>query len=384
MATHNERRARLLQAIQAEEAELMGVEQQPPQAADDQDGRGGGWWDHLLAHFFGGDEDALFADLRIGRRVFWAVVSAVDDIPLAHRGRRAFVSSHKERVLFLHVYLAFGVDVLAMLLTPRVKTKCEIHRIAKGVCEMYVGRLRGLFVVGRNEWRSDTNNVGYVIDCTVVQVKRPGVSFEEAKLWFSGKHHIYCVKKEVVVNSRTGTAAFVSTGRPGSVHDVTVMRSDSEAINRLVGRSTLLGDKGYRGGESSVPMLFVVEDETRRELRVQRTLVECFFGRLKNKYKAFGRKWFLGVDMFDGFFDCACALTNADILFNPLSAADQQHSQTILNLWQAEEADRRESRRVRNEAYRRRVDAERSALADELWLDQRQAFRSFLRRVDSN
>ena len=52
-------------------------------------------------------------------------------------------------------------------------------------------------------------------------------------------------------------------------------------------------------------MLFVVEDETRRELRVQRTFVECFFGRLKNKCKAFGRKWFLGVDTFDGFFDCA-------------------------------------------------------------------------------
>ena len=65
---------------------------------------------------------------------------------------------------------------------------------------------------------------------------------------------------------------------------------DSEAINRLVGRSTLLGDKGYRGGESSVPTLLVVEDETPRDLRVQRTLVECFFGRLKNKYKAFGRK----------------------------------------------------------------------------------------------
>ena len=88
--------------------------------------------------------------------------------------------------------------------------------------------------------------------------------------------------------------------------------------------------------------------------------------------------------MFDGFFDCACALTNADILVNQLSADDQQHTQTSLNLWQAEEADRRESRRVRNEAYRRRVDAERSALADELWLDERQAFRSFLRRVDSN
>ena len=165
---------------------------------------------------------------------------------------------------------------------------------------------------------------------------------------------------------------------------MTVMRGDSEAINRLVGRSTLLGDKGYRGGESSVPMLLVVEDETPRDLRVQRTLVECFFGRLKNKYKAFGRKWFLGVETFDGFFDCACSLTNADITVNPLSIDDRQRNQTILNLWQAEEADRQESRRVRNEAYRRRVEAERSALAEELWFDERQALRSFLRQVDNN
>ena len=102
----------------------------------------------------------MFTDLRMNKRVFRLVVSAIDDIHLARRGRRAFVFTHEERVLFLHVYLAFGVDVLAMLLTPRVKTKCEIHRIAKGVCEMYVERLRGILVVGRNEWRNDTNNVG--------------------------------------------------------------------------------------------------------------------------------------------------------------------------------------------------------------------------------
>ena len=144
MATPDERRARLLHAIEAGEAVARGTDEQ--QRGDFAEvGPGGGWWDHLLAHFFGGDEDTLFADLRIGRRVFWAVVSAVDDIALAGRGRRAFVSSHKERVLFLHVYLAFGIDVLAMLLTPRVKTKCEIHRIAKGVCEMCGERLRGLF-----------------------------------------------------------------------------------------------------------------------------------------------------------------------------------------------------------------------------------------------
>ena len=126
----------------------------------------------------------MFTDLRMNKRVFRLLVSAVDDIALARRGRRAFVFSHEERVLFLHVYLAFGVDVMTMLLTPRIRTVCEIHRIAKGVCEMYAERLNGLFVVGRNEWRRDANNVGFVIDCTVVQVKRPGIGFEEAKLWF--------------------------------------------------------------------------------------------------------------------------------------------------------------------------------------------------------
>ena len=239
-------------------------------------------------------------------------------------------------------------------------------------------------VFGAGEWLNDANNVGFVIDCTVVQIKRPGVGFEEAKLWFSGKHHIYCVKKEVVVNSRTGTAAFVSTGRPGSVHDVTVMRTDSAAINRLVGRATLLGDKGYRGGESSVPHLFVVEDDTRRELRVQRSLVESFFGRLKKKYKAFGRKWVLGVDTFDAFFDCACAMTNVDVLVNPLSADDRQHNQEILNLWQAQEAERQESRRERNDAYRQRVESERISLADMLWRGERRSLRAFPRSANEN
>ena len=108
------------------------------------------------------------------------VVSAVDDIALARRGRRGFVFSHQERILFLHVYLAFGVEVLAMLVTPRIRTTCEIHRVAKSACEMYRERLKGLFVVGRNEWRSDTNNVGFVIDCTVVQIRRPEVGFDKA------------------------------------------------------------------------------------------------------------------------------------------------------------------------------------------------------------
>ena len=71
-------------------------------------------------------------------------------------------------------------------------------------------------------------------------------------------------------------------------------------------------------------------------------------------------------------------MTNADILVNPLTADDQRHNQNNLNSWQAEEAERRESRRVRNEAYRRRVEAERSALGDELFPDDGESSGSFL------
>ena len=137
-----------------------GTDDQQPRRDDAEMGPIGGRGDHLLNNFFGGDEDAMFTDLRMNKRVFRLVVSAVDDIGLSRRGRRAFVFSHEERVLFLHVYLAFGVDVMTILLTPRIRTVCEIHRIAKGVPEMYVERLKGLFVVGRNEWRRDKTTSG--------------------------------------------------------------------------------------------------------------------------------------------------------------------------------------------------------------------------------
>ena len=90
MAAHNERHERLLRAIEAGDEEEV-THQRRQHAVHDEDGMGGGWWDHLLVHFFCGDVDVLFNDLRINRRVFWTLVSAVDDIALARRGRRGFV-----------------------------------------------------------------------------------------------------------------------------------------------------------------------------------------------------------------------------------------------------------------------------------------------------
>ena len=178
-------------------------------------------------------------------------------------------------------------------------------------------------------------------------------------------------KKEVVVNAVTGTAALVSPGRPGSVHDLTVMRGNAEVINRLVGDAIILGDKGYRGGRSSVPSLFVVEDGDIHGFRDTRVLVECFFGRLKKKYGVFGTKWTLSADVFDIYFDCACAMTNVDILFHPLEARDEVFNRGVIAQWQVREARRREERAEANRVYRRRMGLERLAQAEAVSRDIR-------------
>ena len=317
------------------------------------------WWTHLLTHFFQRNDSVLFADLRIDRRVFDVLLDAVCDLPLQTRGRRSFVHSHREQLLFLHVYLAFGTSVAALLVSPRIRTVCEVHRLARRIAFLYHRRLKELFIINRREERVDERGVGHVIDCTVVQIKHPHVSFNEAKIWFSGKHYIYCVKKEVIVNAATGTAALVSAGRPGSVHDLTIMRGNADAINRLVGESVILGDKGYRGGRPSVPNLYVVEDADNDAVRTKRVVVECFFGRLKKKYSVFGAKWTLAVDLFDAFFDCACAMTNVDILFNPLSGEDKAYNDEVIARWQAREAMRRQRRDAINDEYRSRTTVER-------------------------
>ena len=72
------------------------------------------WWDHLITHFFQRDETSLFVDLRIDRGVFNVLLNAIEDLPLQTRGRRSFIHSHREQLLFLHVYMAFGTNVLSL------------------------------------------------------------------------------------------------------------------------------------------------------------------------------------------------------------------------------------------------------------------------------
>ena len=194
----------------------------------------------------------------------------------------------------------------------------------------------------------------FVIDCTVVQTKRPCLPFEEAKVWFSSKHSIYCLKKEVVVNAVTGTASFVESAYPGSIHDISILRKGASKLVRVLQGSTLLADKGYRGGEADVGTLLVVTEHSPSSLRNGRVVVECYFGRLKSKYATLSRKWALDDQSFDTFFDLACCLTNADIMYNPLNNDERELHVNIIAHWRLLEEERLRRRALINARYRQR------------------------------
>ena len=201
-----------------------------------------------------------------------------------------------------------------------------------------------------NETVEEAPDAAMIVDCTVCQIKRPKRPFEEAKVFFSGKHFIYALKKEVCVNVRSGTAALVSKAYPGSVHDITILRDHAQTINNVLGGRAILADLGYCGAQRDVPTIVICDGED-EQLRSKRVLVECFFGRLKMLWSVFSSKWTLGEEFFDTFFDIGCALTNLDVLHRPLRLNDQVFNEGVLNMILQELKIKADRQREANERY---------------------------------
>jgi hypothetical protein len=85
------------------------------------------------------------------------------------------------------------------------------------------GQLAERFITtpSRDCWtaRETFSDYGLIVDATVHKRGRPAGEFAEVKLFFSGKHHIYCLKSQVATNQE-GIAIHVVARVPGSVHDV--------------------------------------------------------------------------------------------------------------------------------------------------------------------
>ena len=66
------------------------------------------FFNRVLTTFFVGNEEQMFLGLQIDRAVFHAALNCVNSVPLRRRGRPGFVDSHRDKLLFLMVFLSTG------------------------------------------------------------------------------------------------------------------------------------------------------------------------------------------------------------------------------------------------------------------------------------
>ena len=178
------------------------------------------WWEHVVSFY--GDEDALFDQVRISKPVFLDCLALVRDVAWERRGRQGAIRSNRERLFFLMTFLSRGISVVEVLVARFIRTRDHTIRLLKNIAVRFLPVLKAGLVRFFDERVPDVPGCSMIIDCTVCQIKKPALHFDDAFAHFSGKHGLYCLKKEVCLNIRSGTAAIVSKSFPGSVTDIQV------------------------------------------------------------------------------------------------------------------------------------------------------------------
>ena len=192
-----------------------------------------------------------------------------------------------------------------------------------------------------------------IIDCTVIQRKRPELSHKEALPWFSGKHYMYCLKKQVIVDIVSGKACFISKGHPGSHHDMKILKETVDEVKEMIDNSKILADKGYKGATDIIPNIVIPTDSTTdSELRRRRVRVERYFGRLKGKFDVLANKFPLGDEWFDLVFDTCASILNVELTRHSLKEGDEDKERNILENIKNKEIERREKVKAKNKKYR--------------------------------
>ena len=70
------------------------------------------WW-HFMVNFLG-TEDAIFERLRVNREVFEDAFAFVSEVVPSVRGRRGWIRSNREKLLFLLIFTSQGVEGLTI------------------------------------------------------------------------------------------------------------------------------------------------------------------------------------------------------------------------------------------------------------------------------
>ena len=145
------------------------------------------WWPSLIADY--GSETALFARVGIDRAVFEEVLPFVRDVVGETRGRRSCIRTNREKLLFLMIFMAKGVEVLESMTRKFIKTRDHIREKAKSIALLFRDYILEGTVRYFDERHESVREASLVVDCTVCQTQKLKTSFQEAKDYFNGKHY---------------------------------------------------------------------------------------------------------------------------------------------------------------------------------------------------
>ena len=93
------------------------------------------------------------------------------------------------------VFLSKGIDTLEVLLTTVISTRSHIVETVKNIAQLFYNNLVDGAVGYNCEVDEVVPEASLVVDCTVCEIHRPKRPFDAAKVFFSGKHYIYALKR---------------------------------------------------------------------------------------------------------------------------------------------------------------------------------------------
>ena len=285
-------------------------------------------------------KDVLYPDLSNDEEKFYSFTGYTTDefnhllaitcqmLVFQGRGRKAKISEKDTLIILLHYIRRYPIieEFATMLSITSSSLERLLERSIDALSD-YLFRKLVQLPAETEELPLDPNfpEASLIVDATVQRINMPGMTFDERKPWYSGKHHFYCLKSQVVVNMK-GIAIHVKTAVQGAVHDLEVFRStlpEIETILRINGKKPqkVLADKGYI---SDIPILLTPHkgsNLTRAQMlendRIakHRIVIENFYGRLKSRYSIIGSKYRGAHDNYERIFKLCIALTNFEMIY---------------------------------------------------------------------
>ena len=128
----------------------------------------------------------MFRGLQIDRVVFFAALNCVDSVPLQRSGSPGFVNSHRDKLLFLMVFLSTGSTTLKTLCLPHMTSESAINHSLHDAANKFLDPLVRNNVTFEHEQVEQLPLVSAIVDCTVVEMKGPDSPFGEQDVYYSG------------------------------------------------------------------------------------------------------------------------------------------------------------------------------------------------------